>query len=89
MSTNEPLVLARVTSGKGGLERVWPLTPYEVEIILEDVRRAGRQARLELMIARGGTPRSLAGVRRRFERLARRGVEVRILEDPDPDPTDS
>ena len=76
------MLWSRVVSGGHAIERVWPLTPYEVEIILEDVRQAGREARVELMVSRDTSAERVASLRRRFGRLHAQSVEVKFLDEP-------
>jgi acyl carrier protein len=56
------------------VERSGELDPYTVEIIVEDVMRAGPGARLEIEVR--GDARASAAARARFGRLLARGVEV-------------
>lgn len=83
MECTEPMFRARIVAGgdEDGVERVWPLTPYEVEIIIDDALRAGREARLELVLPAGLAGDRLRATSRRFQRLAARGVRVQLLED--------
>ena len=64
--------------GKGRIERSGPLTPYEVEILIEDLRRAGAGARLEIELPAGVDERQLAAAHARLAPLAARGVELSI-----------
>ena len=75
----EQMFRARIVAGGESVERVWPLTPYEVEVIIEDALRSGREARLELVMPAGGDASSLWEARRHFRRLAARGVRVEFL----------
>lgn len=77
----EQMFRARIIAGNDSVERVWPLTPYEVEIIIEDALRAGREARLELVLPAHCDDQSLRFARRRFARLEARGVRVEMMED--------
>jgi len=77
----EPMFRARIVAGGDCVERVWPLTPYEVEIIIDDALRAGREARLELVLPAGDDHGLLTMARRRFARLASRGVCVELREE--------
>jgi hypothetical protein len=74
-----------LTSGGGSIDRSGPLTPYAVETILEDARRAGAGALLELGLSSNADVACLAGAHRDLARLAARGVYVRVRRDPELD----
>ena len=68
----------------GSLERLCALTPYAVELIADDALRAGRGARLELLVAANEGNEVVRRVQARFASLARRGINlvVRTLAPP-------
>jgi hypothetical protein len=73
----------RISGGRGGsIERSLVPTPYEGQLIDEDVAWAGRGARVEIDVA-GLQPRDIAELEAHVARLARRGVEVRWNNRPD------
>ena len=60
------------------LARADALTPYEIQLITEDAVRAGRGARLEIVVS-APTDRTIVDtLRDAFARLAERGVDVHI-----------
>jgi acyl carrier protein len=63
---------------EGDLRRAGPFTPYARELIVEDVLRAGRGARLELTLPAGTDDATLATVRTWFSRLVERGIELSV-----------
>jgi acyl carrier protein len=80
------LVWARVLpshqgGGMGDLERTGWLTPYTAEEITEDALRAGRGARLELLVPSSTNDAGLAQLQDRFAWLRRRGVQVSVRRD--------
>ena len=78
-------VVARIVPplGERGqrLERAVVLTPYEAQTIIEDALRAGRGARLELVIPRNTTDAGIAAVQREFATLTARGILVNVRRD--------
>ena len=80
-----PMVWVTITvAGRGDgrrsvLFRTGVLTPYVAETIGEDMRRAGRGARLELAVAPDASDDVLTGARRAFAHL---GVPIRIARRP-------
>ena len=66
------------------LERIELLTPYVVQLIGEDCRKAGPGARLEIAVGCGTTDASLARTRGRFAHIATQGfaVDVRRCDQP-------
>ena len=65
-------------AGDGSLERVGWLTPYTVEAITEDVVRAGRGTKLELIVSEEVSPNRVRELRDEFAQLARRGVHLAV-----------
>jgi len=60
------------------LGRAFRLDPYTLQVLIDDARRMGRGARLDVVVARN-TPAFLIGaIRRRLAALGRRGVDVRV-----------
>ena len=80
----EPLlVAARVVPTRGGvIERAGWLTPYVVQSIGEDARRAGQGARLELGVGAATSDAHLARVVEQFAWLAAFGVDVKVSRKP-------
>ena len=73
------LVRARIVpaAGRAGavLERVWPLSPYALETIVEDARRAGPGSHVELVVvSRGGE----AALEENLAWLLARGVCISV-----------
>src|SRR5438128_1155856 len=85
MSDGAPLFRLRLVSDRRHVERTGPLTPYEVQLILEDAGHAEAGARLELSLSSNADEACLAAAGRQFERLAARGVYVRVRRDPELD----
>ena len=74
----------RITGGQGlVVERSGVLTPYLLEGICDDARRAGNGAELVATLAAATSDEQLARVRRRLGTLERRGVAVRVVRGPD------
>jgi len=82
MSDGAPIFRLRLVSERRHVERAGPLTPYAIQLILEDAARAGAGARLELSLSSTADETSLSAAARQFERLAARGVYVRVRRDP-------
>lgn len=61
-----------------GPERVGALTPYTVELLADDVRRAGPSARLEVDVPCASGDAALAAARAQLGALVARGVDVAI-----------
>ena len=60
------------------LGRAFRLDPYTLQVLIDDARRMGRGARLDVVVARN-TPAFLIGaIRRRLAALGRRGIDVRV-----------
>ena len=85
MSDGAPLFRLRVVSDHHHVERAGPLTPYAVQLILDDAGHAAAGARLELSLSSNADDSCLAAAGRQFERLAARGVYVRVRRDPELD----
>jgi acyl carrier protein len=62
----------------GSFERSGALTPYAVEILVEDALRAGPGARLEMEVPADTDEDHVAATRARLAPLAARGVEVSV-----------
>lgn len=74
-----PRVRARVeppAPGRGVLERSDVVTPYGLDAVLEDVRRAGPGARVELVLERGAPAWAHERVQAALAALEKRGVTV-------------
>jgi hypothetical protein len=74
-----------LSAGAGSIDRTGPLTPYAVETILDTARRAAAGTLLDLGVSSDADDGCLAGARRQLERLAARGVYVRVRRDPELD----
>ena len=61
-----------------GPERVGALTPYAVQLLAEDARRAGPSARLEVDVPSATDDASLAAARTQLGSVVARGVDVAI-----------
>jgi acyl carrier protein len=79
------LVWARVSGppgrSHGDLQRAGWLTPYTAEEIAEDAVRAGRGARLEVMVSPEVSDAILARLQSEFSWLGDRGVQVSVRRD--------
>jgi acyl carrier protein len=62
----------------GGLERTGELTPYAVDILVEDARRAGPGARVEMKLPASTDDAGLAAALHQLGPLSARGVAVRV-----------
>jgi hypothetical protein len=70
--------LARSTEKGPRLGRAFRLNPYTLQVLIDDARRVGRGARLDVVVGQN-TPAFLIGaIRRRLAALERRGVQVRV-----------
>ena len=67
---------------RGRIERVGPLTPYALQLLLEEAMFVGAGAKLELGVPADSDERLLETTRQQFARLASRGVEVTVLREP-------
>jgi acyl carrier protein len=78
--TPDAAVVARVVwpNERRGPERVGALTPYTVQLLGDDARRAGPSARLEVDVPSAMNDASLAAARTQLAPLVARGVEVAI-----------
>jgi len=72
MESNPPLIHARV----GTLHRTGYLTPYLAELIVDDVRRRGAGARVEIRLPLDASQATLDALEERLAHLGRRGVRV-------------
>ncbi len=82
----EPLLVrARVVpagaAGDAGLLHAGPLTPYLIESIVDDARRAGQGAALEVSVPAAATNADLDRIVRQLAPLAARGVQVSVRRD--------
>ncbi len=68
----DPLVHARI----GALHRIGPLTPYLAQLIVDDVRRHGPGARVDILVGADLDATELETVRERLAGLGSRGVVV-------------
>jgi hypothetical protein len=79
-----PPVRVRAWLGPGGrargprLGRAIRLDAYTLQVLIDDARRAGRGARLDIVVARDAPAVVTAAIQRRLAHLAHRGVDVRI-----------
>jgi acyl carrier protein len=90
MSTSSVPVKSRIVPAhdrSAGIERVGELTPYAVDVLLENALRAGRGARLEVTLPAATEDVGLTVVRHELARLERRGVVVLVRRDADWDGT--
>lgn len=60
------------------LGRAFHLDPYTMQVLIDDARRAGRGARLDVVVASNTPGVHVDAVRRRLAALGRHGVDVRI-----------
>jgi hypothetical protein len=72
MKSTAPLIHARV----GSLERTGYLTPYLAELIVDDVRRRGAGARVEIRLPVDANQATLDTLDERLAPLRRHGVRV-------------
>jgi len=72
MESTAPLIHARV----GGLQRTGYLTPYLAELIIDDVRRRGAGACVEIRLTADADQASLDALDERLAALRRHGVRV-------------
>jgi hypothetical protein len=61
------------------VRRMLLLTPYGLETIIEDGKRAGRAARLQITVPAGTPAPALRSIRSVFERLGAAGVGISVL----------
>ena len=66
-----------------GLERVGALTPYAMELILDDATRAGRRGPLEVTISGPTDDTEFAAILQQLGELGRRGIPVLVHRDGD------
>ena len=78
-------VRTRVTGARGGspwvLDRVTWLTPYAADEVVQEARRAGPGARLEVIIPASTSDDGVAAVESLFSWLGEKGVTVIIHRD--------
>jgi hypothetical protein len=72
MESTTPLIQARI----GALQRTGYLTPYLAELIIDDVRRRGAGARVEIRLGADADQASLDALDERLAPLRRYGVRV-------------
>jgi hypothetical protein len=70
--------LARHGARSGRLGRAFRLNPYTLQVLIDDARRAGRGARLDVVVGQNTPVALVAAIRRRLVALERRGVHVRV-----------
>ena len=66
------------------VERAGELTPYALEAVCDDARRAGSGATVRLCVAETATDEQVAHLRERVAGLERRGVTVHVARRSDP-----
>jgi hypothetical protein len=67
------------TDGRGTrLGRAFRLNPYTLQVLIDDARRAGRGARLDVVVGQNTPVALIDAIRRRLAALGRRGVYVRV-----------
>jgi hypothetical protein len=66
--------------GKRGprLGRTFRVDPYSLQVLIDDARRTGRGARLDLVVSASSPAAHVEAIRRRLAVLARHGVDVRV-----------
>ncbi len=60
------------------LGRAFRLDPYALQVLIDDARRAGRGARLDIVVTRDTPAIAITVIQRRLAHLGRRGIDVRI-----------
>ncbi|HKA31210.1 MAG TPA: hypothetical protein VKH82_17655 [Candidatus Binatia bacterium] len=70
--------LVRRDTRSGRLGRAFPLNPYTLQVLIDDARRAGRGARLDVVVGQNTPVVLIDAIRRRLVALERRGVRVRV-----------
>lgn len=78
-----PPVRARAWLGAPGahgprLGRVFRVDPYSLQVLMDDARRVGRGARLDLVVSTTTPGAHVEAIRRRLAVLGRHGVDVRV-----------
>ncbi len=78
-----PPVRARAwlgTPGTGGprLGRTFRIDSYALQVLMDDARRAGRGARLDVVVGRNTPGFVIEAIRRRLAPLRRRRIDVRV-----------
>jgi len=82
MSDGGPVFHLRLLSTDSNVEQVGRLTPYVLETIVDAGRRIPTGGWLDLALSPDADPDCVLDARRRFQRLAARGVHVRVRRDP-------
>jgi acyl carrier protein len=79
-------IVARITPGGGArpFDRAGLLTPYLAEVLADDMRRHGADARLDVTVAHPADDGDVARVRAQLAAVAAHGVEVRVQREPLP-----
>jgi len=70
--------VGRAPSRTPRLGRAFTLDAYTLEVLIDDARRLGRGARLDLVVARRTPAFAIDAIRSRLASLRRRGVDVRV-----------
>ena len=70
--------VGRAPVGRARLGRTFRLDPYTLQVLIDDARRLGQGARLDLVVARSTPVCVIEAVRGRLASLRRRGVDVRV-----------
>jgi hypothetical protein len=78
-----PTVRVRTSLGRNDgrgarLGRAFRLNPYTLQVLIDDARRAGRGARLDVVVGQNTPVVLIEAIRRRLAALKRRGVHVRV-----------
>jgi hypothetical protein len=82
LSVARATLVSGADAQRGRIERVGPLTPYALELLLEDAMFAGAGAKLVLGVPADSDERLLEAARQQFARLASRGIEVTVRREP-------
>ena len=83
MSDRGPVFRLRLLSSGSNVEQVGRLTPYVLETIVDAGRRMSSGGWLDLALAPDAGAECFLDAQRRVERLAARGVHVRVRSDPE------
>src|SRR5262249_54371961 len=70
--------LVRHDTRSGRLGRAFLLNPYTLQVLIDDARRAGRGARLDVVVGQNTPLVLIDAIRTRRVALERRGVRVRV-----------
>lgn len=76
--------IARRDVERGWLGRMIVLDAYGVDMLLDDARRAGPGARVDVRVDWRTSASAVEALRRRLAPLVRHGVRVRLARDPSP-----